>query len=176
MQTLFTDTRNASQGYTLIELITALAIVMILCGLSVPSLRHFLQQIRLSSATSDLYSAIHLARAEAIKRNGKVDLTAIAGDWKNGWVISSSDNEQIMAHESLHDDITVSAKFSDGTQHISYNGTGRSRSNSSTTQSQSGHIYLSVGDHARSIIVNFLGHVRVCNPATEPSCTLTSTD
>jgi len=168
--------RNADQGFTLVELSVTLSIAMILIGLAAPSFSNLVRQIRLSSATTELYSAIHLTKAEAIKRNSKVDLTAIGDNWKNGWVIKSNDDEQIMTHEPLHNDLTISAKFTDGTQHISFNGTGHSRTNSSTTASQSGHIYLSIGDNSRAIIVNFLGHVRVCNPAIDKFCTAVSAD
>lgn len=163
-------------GFTLVELLVTLAIAIILIGLAVPSFINFLQQIRLSTIVNELHNAINLTRTEAIKRNGKVDLIAVNGKWENGWVIKNRENEQILSHEPLHKDFNVNGKFTDGEQHIAYNGTGRTRTKSSTNTSQFGHIQISIGDNSRLIVVNFLGRVRVCNPVIDRNCLISSTD
>ena len=150
----------------------SLVIVSILLGLALPSFVDFIHQIRLATVTHELHSAINLTRMEALKRNGSADLVAIDGSWKNGWIIKSPDNERIQWHEPLNNDLQISGKFTDGAQHIGYNGTGRSRTKSSTGSPQSGHIQISLGKNSRLIIVNFLGRVRVCNPALDHSCTI----
>jgi len=157
-------------GFTLIELLVTLTIAGVLAGLAVPNFAHFLRQIRLVTAVSELRSAIDLTRSEAIKRNGKVDLVAVNGNWANGWTIKSAENGQISAHEALDKDFIVSAKFTDGDQHISYNGSGHSRTKKGTSAAQFGHIQIAIGKNSRLIFVNFLGHVRVCNPAIEANC------
>jgi len=162
-------------GFTLIELMVTLTVVIILSALAGPSFNNLIRQLRLSQASSELHAAINFTRSEAIRRNGLVDLVAIQGDWKNGWIISSAENRQIMTHPRLHRDVNINAKFTDGLQHIAYNGNGRSRGKSSTA-SQSGHIYLSLGDHARLITVNFLGRARSCNPAHDKSCAVNLDD
>jgi len=164
--------RSSLSGFTLVELLVSLMIVIVLSSLAGPAFNQLIQQLRLSTASTELLAALHFTRTEAIRRNGLVDMVAIQGDWKNGWIISNAENQQIMIHAALHRDVSISAKFTDGTQHIAYNGAGRSRGKSSTA-SQSGHIYLSLGDNARLISVNFLGRARTCNPARDKFCAVT---
>jgi type IV fimbrial biogenesis protein FimT len=159
------------RGFTMVELMMTLIIAVILTGLAVPGFGNFIQQMRLSAAVGELRNAMNLARTEAIKRNGKVDLIAIDGNWVNGWVIRSADNDQILTHERLHKEFKLSGKFTDGEQHIAYNGTGHTRTKNSSAASQSGHIQVTLGDNSRLIVVNFLGRVRICNPATDKNCT-----
>lgn len=161
-------------GFTFAELLTALCIAAILIALSAPTFIHFIQQIRLINASNALVSSMNLARMEAIKRNGRVDLIAHNGSWKNGWMIAA-DNQPIFNHEALPDDIQIDSTFPNKTKpSIAYNGTGRTRSERTSYASRSGTIRLSLGDNSRRIVVNFLGRVRVCNPATAPAKTCVS--
>lgn len=152
-----------------------LTIVVALAAFSAPTFTHFIQQIRLTNATNALQSSMNLARMEAIKRNGRVDLIAHNKSWKNGWMITA-DNQQIFNHEALHSDIHIDSTFPNKENpSIAYNGTGRTRSDKSSYASQSGKIRLSLGDNSRLIVVNFLGRIRVCNPAIAPQRTCVST-
>ncbi len=56
------------RGFTLMELMVVLAIVAIALSLAVPSLRDFMRNSRLTSASNDLLAALNLARSEAVKR------------------------------------------------------------------------------------------------------------
>lgn len=117
---------------------------------------------------------MNLARMEAIKRNGRVDLIARNGSWKNGWMIVVN-NQPIFHHEALHKDIDVDSKFTDTTKaYIAYNGTGRPRTDANSNRPQFGSIRLSIGNNSRLIVVNFLGRIKTCNPATAPKGTCTS--
>lgn len=168
--------KPAASGFTLIELIVVLIIAVILSTLAVSGFTNLIRQIRISLVAAELHSAINLTRSEAIRRNGKVNLTAIGGDWKNGWIISSAEKQQILIHPPLPADILVQAKLSDGTQRLAFNGTGQSRRSNNGNASQYGHIYLFLGDHARLIVINFLSRVRICNPASDQACTVSQTD
>ncbi len=82
-------------GFTLIELMIALAIVGILLTLGVPSLKTFMQRNQLTASTNELISALHVARSEAIKQNSRVSICessdgancAVTGSWANGWIV-----------------------------------------------------------------------------------------
>ncbi|MDR1887811.1 MAG: GspH/FimT family pseudopilin [Zoogloeaceae bacterium] len=65
-----------SRGFTLIELMVAVALVAILLSLAVPSFRDTILKNRVSAATSDLVAALDMARSEAIKRGVEVYLVA----------------------------------------------------------------------------------------------------
>ena len=50
------------------ELMVTLALVGILVGLAVPSMREFIRNNRLTGGANDVLRALRLARSEAIKR------------------------------------------------------------------------------------------------------------
>lgn len=160
-------------GFTLVELIIALSIAAVLITGIAPAFNNFIQQTRLINATNALHNAMNLARMEAIKRNGRVDLIARDDSWKNGWMIVA-DNQPIFHHEALHNDIHIDSTFKNKKKSaIAYNGTGRTRTDTNSNSPQIGTLRLSIGKNSRLIVVNFLGRVRVCNPATAPAGTCT---
>ncbi|MGH8562936.1 MAG: GspH/FimT family pseudopilin [Gammaproteobacteria bacterium] len=87
---------NAS-GFTLIELMVAVAVLAIALGAGVPSMSEFIKNSRLAAHTNDLLASLHLARTEAGKRNARVTLcksadattctTAAGTGWEIGWVV-----------------------------------------------------------------------------------------
>jgi len=89
MNTPSKSMRNAANGFTLIELMITLSILVILLTVAVPSFREFVQSQRVKTASFDLFASITYARSEALKRNGDVTLSAASGGWANGWSIST---------------------------------------------------------------------------------------
>lgn len=88
-----------SNGFTLIELMVSMAVVLILVGLGVPSFVSAMKNSQLSSDYSDLVRSLYLARSEAVKRTTRVSVCARANDttcganWDEGWIVFV-DNEQ----------------------------------------------------------------------------------
>lgn len=77
-------------GFTIIELIVALAILAILVGLATPSFQRAIAQQRLRGVADEIRMALTLARSEAIKRNASVSiLPQASGDWGAGWCVLS---------------------------------------------------------------------------------------
>jgi len=84
-------------GFTLIELMVAVAVLAILLTLAVPSFAGLMRSSQVSSQTNSLVTAFNVARSEASKRGmpvtvcaadaGLADCSASAADWKNGWLI-----------------------------------------------------------------------------------------
>lgn len=83
-------------GFTIIELIVAMAIMTILISLAAPSFQAFIYKNRTATITNGFLGAINYARSEAITRNRPVVICNRAGsgvaclngaDWSNGWLI-----------------------------------------------------------------------------------------
>ena len=163
---------RAQKGLSLAELMLTMAIAIILLGLAAPNFVDFIQRTHLTNTTYALYRAMQLTRSEAIKRNARVDLVALNGNWQEGWQVMVANNT-ITEHGTLPQDIQVSATFNTpNTTMISYGSSGRTRTRNSSNTPQVGSIRLSTGKHTRFIIINFLGRARICTPtlATAPSC------
>ena len=87
-------------GATLLELMVVLAVSAILLGVGVPSFVALTNGSRLTSATNELVSSLHLARSEAIKRNSRVVMCTSAtgascvasGGWQQGWLVFHDPN------------------------------------------------------------------------------------
>ena len=77
------------KGFTLIEVMMAVAIAAILVSLAAPSFVRMLADQRVKAAATDLYTAMSVTRSEAIKHNRNVTLQPKSGGWANGWVIAN---------------------------------------------------------------------------------------
>ncbi len=60
---------HRNQGFTLIELITVIAIIALVAGIVMPSVTTWLPKYRLRSGAEEIQSALQLARLGAIKQN-----------------------------------------------------------------------------------------------------------
>ncbi|TXI20272.1 MAG: prepilin-type N-terminal cleavage/methylation domain-containing protein [Nitrosomonas sp.] len=87
-------------GFTLIELIVTLSVVSILLSVAAPSYRTFVQDSLLSAQNNSFYSALALAKSEAIRRSSFATVcpstngTGCTGGkiWSNGWLVFADDN------------------------------------------------------------------------------------
>ena len=87
------------KGFTLIELMLAIALVAILLTTAVPALDDLTNNSRQTGAINDFVSAMHLARNTAITRNSRVTMCPSAGGanceltgWNNGWIVFGDTN------------------------------------------------------------------------------------
>jgi len=88
--------KKAYQGYTIIELLTAVGIIAILLIIGIPGFRAFIQNNRAITLTNNFVYSINYARSEAIKRGSPVTVCASNSTqtdcsnysaWTNGWII-----------------------------------------------------------------------------------------
>lgn len=63
-----------SAGFTILELMVAIAVLAILAGVGVPSFREFLRNSRMTAAANDIITDFSLARSESVKRRVAVTL------------------------------------------------------------------------------------------------------
>lgn len=169
-------------GFSLIELMTALAVAAVVLGIGIPSMRTLIQSQQLAAASSNLFSSINLARSEAVQRGMRVDLVPADGlDWSGGWVVFIDGNANqrpdagenvVFSQGPVANGIGIKARLSDSKrQYIAYQGSGRTRTNASAQSPQFGSLLLETGSQQRKISINMLGRARVCNPVADPrSC------
>ncbi len=89
-----------SLGYTLIELMSMLAVVSILVSVGLPMMNVFFDSNRMISNTNDLVAGLNIARSEAIKQQIRVTLCQSAntatcsgtGQWEDGWIVFQDPN------------------------------------------------------------------------------------
>jgi prepilin-type N-terminal cleavage/methylation domain-containing protein len=65
-------TMRKYSGFTLIELMVVIAIILILAGITVPNIIAWLPKYRLNQAANDIQSMIQNARLRAIKENARI--------------------------------------------------------------------------------------------------------
>jgi len=179
------STRRARcRGVSLAELAVVLGMVAITAALAAPGLHRIVQGQELRAAASDLYSAIQLARSQAIARNEPVILTAndVAGlDWSRGWTVyvdrdnnrqAGAGDDILAVRATLAQGVQVGYSFASAAapQYIAYNGAGRSCSTASSAAARPGTLSLFHGGQVRRIKINMLGRPRLCNPARDAGC------
>jgi type IV fimbrial biogenesis protein FimT len=77
------------QGFTLIEMMITIAVLVILLAVAAPAMQTFTKAQRIKTTSFDLYSSLMFARSEAIKRRSAVTVTPVSSDWNNGWEVKS---------------------------------------------------------------------------------------
>lgn len=72
-------------GFSLIELMIGIAVMVVVVALGIPSYRVWIQNTRIRTATESIQSGIQIARAEAVKRNARVQF--VLADTHSGWTL-----------------------------------------------------------------------------------------
>lgn len=167
-------------GYSLVEPMTALAVLGVLSAIAVPSFARLLAETRVRDASSDLFAAVIQTRSEALKRHGRAvlcksaDLNRCIDDirWDSGWIVFNDENESgqrdadealLRTGEARGGRVTISGDGSVG-NYVSYVGSGRTQQ-LNTGAWQAGTLTVCSEGIARQIIINRVGRPRTV-PAT----------
>jgi type IV fimbrial biogenesis protein FimT len=95
--------RFHQKGFTLIELMVVITVMVILLMMAVPSFQNATLGSKLASSINNLVASVNLARTEAFKRNAVVTVCASAdattcastGGWEQGWIVRCPSDDTI---------------------------------------------------------------------------------
>ena len=96
-------------GFGLIELLVVMAVTLVGLGIAWPSYQYWLETAQLKDRADALVAALNLARSEAIKRGGRVDVCkstdarqcAAYGDWSSGWITYTETEDPAAAEPGI---------------------------------------------------------------------------
>lgn len=169
-------------GFSLVELMVVLAVTVILLTVAIPAFYSWVQQQRLLTTANEFFAAVILTRSEAIQLGRRVDMAARDGaNWASGWIVFVDDNGNrvpdtgeriLLTRDPVADGMSVTSVFTDSSRpYLAYNGTGRSRTDTSGQSPQLGTVTFSLNDKVRRIKLNFAGRPRACDPKSDRTCT-----
>ncbi len=182
---------KSGRGFTLVELIVAMAVMAILMTLAAPNFSRWIRNTKIRTAAESIQTGLHVARAEALKRNAVVrfQLTDTMDDScslsDNGphWFISTDNvtgNCGKQASETVAPRIIQSRNGAEAGGNVvsiesdqnllTFNGLGRLTSTPATMQissTESGQTCTADGGSTRclSVVVTAGGQIRMCDPA-----------
>ena len=184
-----------NRGFSLIELMIALAVLGMLIMIALPNMGTWLQNTQIRTSAEGMQAGLQLARAEALKRNTTVrfqlvdTLTsgcALSATGKN-WVVSLADASglcdtaasdtvapQIIQKRSGTEGSPNALVTATGGSNVAFNGLGRAAAGSLTeiniTNPNNGACKTAAGNEPMRclrIAVNAGGTVRMCDPAVD---------
>ena len=93
-----------ARGLVLVEVLVAVGVLVVLAALALPSFAAISERLKLRTAAQALTSSLYAARAEALKRGGRVALGRDEGagcgaakedraQWGCGWVLFADEDE-----------------------------------------------------------------------------------
>jgi type IV fimbrial biogenesis protein FimT len=169
-------------GLTLLELVIVLAIVAVLAVMAVPSIVDRWQRETVTLLAERLASTISLAQRTAQHRHAHTEVGPREPSlgWASGWELvvfpttkmsgaASMSGKEILVSVPLPSvppvRLTAPDSLPRGT--LSYEAVGYSR----RTEVTGVTLKITSGRHTRCVVINTVGHVRICDPDTDSSCT-----
>jgi type IV fimbrial biogenesis protein FimT len=175
------------KGFTLIELMVAVALLAITLAIGVPSFRDTIQANRMATQANEFVAALNFARSEAIKRATRATLCkssdgsscVTTGNWDQGWIVFIDSNNNAAADDGTGSILKVYSNLGSSTlsgntnvaNYVSYVSSGFTQL--TTGAIQAGTFTLcpdTSGATGRSIVISATGRPTV-SKVTCPSST-----
>ena len=159
-------------GYTLVELLSTIAIVSVAVGLGIPSLKATLNNDRLTTSINSLAGTLSYTRSEAIRRNQHVVICKSlegttctrTGDWRHGWLVYVDANqnrtldeaETVLGSHRTSDKVQLDYDAFGSRHYLVYRPSGATRTNGTFTFCDPAY-----PESARALIITKSGRPRL---------------
>jgi type IV fimbrial biogenesis protein FimT len=167
-------------GFTLLELLSTITIILIIFGIGIPVLKATLTTNRLATSINALAGTLAYTRSEAIRRNQHVvvcksnasTVCTREGDWRQGWLVyvdmnqnrSLDEQETILGSHSLTEKIHVDYRAFGSRHYLVYRPSGTTRTNGTFTFCDPAY-----PETARALIITKTGRARLSNVQADGS-------
>ena len=167
-------------GFTLVELLSTVMIVLIIFGVGIPVLKATVTTNRLANSINALAGTLAYTRSEAIRRNQHVVVCKSntgtectrESDWRLGWLVYVDMNqnraldeaETILGTHSLAEKIQVDYRAFGSRHYLVYRPSGTTRTNGTFTFCDPAY-----PESARALIITKTGRARLSNVQADGS-------
>ena len=97
------------RGVTLIQMLSALAIAVLLTQLGMPAYARISDDLHRAAAARDLAQALRSARSHAMLQSQPVLVQALDGNWGNGWRVVLEHNQQLLREQRLSRPLNITS-------------------------------------------------------------------
>lgn len=159
------STPSTSSGFTLVELLIAVAVLGILTALALPSFTQWIANTKIRSTTESILAGFQLARTEAVRRNSAVQVVLGAD---TGWTVTHvSSGAVIQTRPATEGSDRVSLTITPaGATTVSFNGLGRVANATPITQVLVDSTAIAAASTRElQIRINAGGEARACDPS-----------
>lgn len=162
---------NRAPGFTLIELMIAIAILAIMLLVALPNFSIWIQNTQIRTAGEAILNGMQLARAEAVRRNANIEVQL---DLASGWTVRVAGTGEVIqsrlaAEGSAAAAVTIAPV---GTTKITFNSFGNIQTANADgtvpiTEIKIDSPSIAAADSRElCILVRIGGNVRMCDPQT----------
>jgi type IV fimbrial biogenesis protein FimT len=171
--------RRSIDGFTLVELLVTISVTAILMAIATPAMRALIENVRIRATSESLQNGLSLARAEAVRRNQRIEFVRLS----TGWVVRVPGTTTALHSGSGKEGnkgiaLTIAPT---GADRVTYDSFGRTTTNADGSASLTSVGIASanppsVGNYRPlRVQIQATGSPRVCNPAvgsTDPKACL----
>jgi type IV fimbrial biogenesis protein FimT len=166
--------KKSAEGFTLIEIMVAVAIMGILLSVAAPNFRAWILNSQIHAAAESVQTGLQRARAEAVKRNRTVEFVLLGG---NSWaVLNPTDLSKLEQNsESAQLKTVLSTPAPVNATRVAFGVTGLPLAISPTdgspmiTQIDFDSTVLNAAESKElRVTIDFSGRIRMCDPNSLP--------